>query len=58
MTLFREQLDEMSDESFQSLAGMLKKRMDPALIRFGAERIADFFAHVGSASKPVTDAGG
>lgn len=58
MTLFREQLDEMSDESFQSLAGMLKKRMDPALIRFGAERIADFFAHVGSASRPVTDAGG
>lgn len=48
----------MSDEAFQSLAGMLKKRMDPALLRYGAERIGNFFAHVGSASKPVTDTAG
>ena len=56
--MFREKLDEMSDEAFQSLAAMLKKRMDPALLRFGSEKISNFFAGVGSASRPVTDAAG
>lgn len=53
--MFRQKLEEMSDEAFQALAVMLKQRMDPALLNFGAKKITDFFAKVGNATRSTTN---
>lgn len=56
--MLKKDLNKLSDDSFATLANLLKERTDPALLSFGAEKIVEFFSNVGSSSKPVTDEAG
>ncbi len=48
----------VGSEVFEALSGVLRERMDPALLKVGSGKILEFFSSVGASSKPVTDQDG
>lgn len=48
----------VGNEVFDALTGVLRERMDPALLKVGSGKILEFFSSVGASSKPVTDQDG
>lgn len=44
-----------SGNDFDTLAGLLRERLDPALLNVGSGKVLDFFSSVGASSRPVTD---